>query len=75
VDVADLDLRFPVTLGEDFFKSCLEDTHVVVDDGLLLRWVVLAHDAHQSKISVSIVSTIIVPELCKKTAYLLISRK
>jgi hypothetical protein len=39
------------------FKTCLEDTNVVVDDSFLLCWVVLAHDAHQSEVPVFIVNT------------------
>lgn len=57
VDIAYLDLRLSVTLGKDLFKTCLEDTNVVVDDSFLLCWVVLAHDAHQSEVPVFIVNT------------------
>lgn len=75
VDVAYLDLRLSVTLGKDLLKTCLEDADVVVDDSLLLCWVVLAHDAYQGEISVSIISTTTVSHRKGGPTYLLISRK
>lgn len=75
VDVAYLDLRLSVTLGKDLLKTCLEDADVVVDDSLLLCWVILSHDAYQGEISVSIVSTATVSHRKGGPTYLLISRK
>lgn len=47
---ADLDLSLSVTLGKDLIETCLEDTDIVVDDGLLFCWVLLTHDAYQCEV-------------------------
>ena len=57
VNITNLNLRLSVAFGEHLLETCLENTNVVVNDGLLLRWIVLAHDAHQCEISVDQIST------------------
>jgi hypothetical protein len=46
-----LNLSLPVAFWKDLLKTCLEHAHVVVDDCFLLCWMLLTHDAHQSKVS------------------------
>jgi hypothetical protein len=47
----DLDLSFSIALRKNLLKTCLEDTDVVVDDSLLFRWAIIAHDTDKGKIS------------------------
>ena len=47
----DLDLSFSIALRENLLETCLENTNVVVDDSLLFRWAVIAHDTDKGKIS------------------------
>jgi hypothetical protein len=47
----DLDLSFSIALGENLLETCLEDTDVIVDDSLLFRWAVIAHDTDKGKVS------------------------
>jgi hypothetical protein len=46
-----LDLSLAIAFGENLLEACLEHPNVVIDDCLLLRRMLLAHDAHQSQIS------------------------
>jgi hypothetical protein len=46
LNITNLDLCLPIAFGEDLLQPRLEDADVVVDDGFLLRWVVLSHDAY-----------------------------
>ena len=46
-----LHLCFSIAFGENLFETCLEDAHVVVDDGFFFGGVVLSHDAYQREVS------------------------
>lgn len=54
MNVTDLNLGLSVALGEDLFQTCLEDTDIVVDESLLLRWIVLTHYTHQCQVPVRV---------------------
>src|SRR5690349_7800609 len=62
----DLDLGFSIALRENLLKTCLKDTNVVVDDSLLFRWTVIAHDADKGEIS-AFVSNLRPTQLKQKT--------
>ena len=47
----DLDLSFSIALRENLLETCLEDTDIVINDSLLFRWAVIAHDTDKGKIS------------------------
>jgi hypothetical protein len=48
-----LDLRLSIAFWEHLLKARLENTNIIVDDRLLLRWMFLAHDTHQSEVSMA----------------------
>jgi hypothetical protein len=73
-NIPNLHLSLSIALREDLLQSRLEDTDIVVNDGFLLRWIILAHDTYQCEISADLVSSAL-PHPSECRTYLLISRK
>ena len=69
----DLDLSFSIALRENLLETCLENTNVVVDDSLLFRWAVIAHDTDKGEISASVSN--LRPAQLKQESHLFNSRR